>query len=265
MDYRARFFSPHLGRFLQPDSLIPDANNPQVWNRYSYVMNRPVNFNDPTGHDPIPWIYALAYVAIQGWNNGRITNSDWETATNLYLPATSPGSKESLSLNVSFEVAGVVSSTYVTTDDGRGELYFEAGGGLATPQITVSATHGKIFGNFNRTSDYEGSATQIIGGINPDVEPIGIAGEVWGANTKNPNYGVDFGLSGGYGIPTSLGILMTSAKPADKVIDRALKKFDIENTKFGNWMKEKVAPKITRHKFEGFGLFACRLAHMCGR
>jgi hypothetical protein len=43
-----------LGRFIQPDALIPDATNPQNWNRYSYVNNRPVNFNDPSGHDAIP-------------------------------------------------------------------------------------------------------------------------------------------------------------------------------------------------------------------
>ncbi len=52
MDYRARFFSPTLGRFIQPDSMIPNPVNPQSWNRYSYVMNRPVNFNDPSGHCP---------------------------------------------------------------------------------------------------------------------------------------------------------------------------------------------------------------------
>jgi RHS repeat-associated protein len=50
MDYNARFYSPLLGRFIQPDSIIPDPVNPQAWNRYSYVMNRPVNLNDPTGH-----------------------------------------------------------------------------------------------------------------------------------------------------------------------------------------------------------------------
>jgi RHS repeat-associated protein len=50
MDYRARFYSPVLGRFVQPDTLIPNAQNPQAWNRFSYVANRPVNFNDPTGH-----------------------------------------------------------------------------------------------------------------------------------------------------------------------------------------------------------------------
>jgi RHS repeat-associated protein len=50
MDYKARFYSPGLGRFIQPDSIIPAPSNPQAWNRFSYVTNRPVNFNDPTGH-----------------------------------------------------------------------------------------------------------------------------------------------------------------------------------------------------------------------
>jgi hypothetical protein len=36
--------------FLENYSLIPDPSNPQAWNRYSYVGNNPVNFNDPTGH-----------------------------------------------------------------------------------------------------------------------------------------------------------------------------------------------------------------------
>ncbi len=42
--------SPYINHFLQPDTVIPDPSNPQSWNRYSYVTNRPVNFNDPTGH-----------------------------------------------------------------------------------------------------------------------------------------------------------------------------------------------------------------------
>ncbi len=50
MDYHARFYSPSLGRFTQPDSIIPNAGNPQSWNRFSYVLNSPINFNDPTGH-----------------------------------------------------------------------------------------------------------------------------------------------------------------------------------------------------------------------
>jgi hypothetical protein len=44
--------SPYINRFLQPDTIIQDLSNPQSWNRYSYVTNRPVNFNDPSGHRP---------------------------------------------------------------------------------------------------------------------------------------------------------------------------------------------------------------------
>jgi hypothetical protein len=56
LDFNNLFFdikglsSPYINHFLQPDTLIPDPTNPQAWNRYSYVGNRPVNFNDPTGH-----------------------------------------------------------------------------------------------------------------------------------------------------------------------------------------------------------------------
>jgi hypothetical protein len=32
--------------------LVPDPSNPQSWNRYSYVYNRPVILNDPSGHCP---------------------------------------------------------------------------------------------------------------------------------------------------------------------------------------------------------------------
>ncbi|MBL8089902.1 MAG: RHS repeat-associated core domain-containing protein [Anaerolineales bacterium] len=50
MDYKARFYSPVLNRFIQPDSIVPNPYNPQMFNRFSYVGNNPINFNDPTGH-----------------------------------------------------------------------------------------------------------------------------------------------------------------------------------------------------------------------
>ncbi len=50
MDYRARFYSQSLGRFIQPDTIIPNPSSPQSWNRYSYVGNNPIMYSDPTGH-----------------------------------------------------------------------------------------------------------------------------------------------------------------------------------------------------------------------
>jgi RHS repeat-associated protein len=50
MDYKARFYSVYLNRFIQPDSIIPSPANPQSWNRFSYALNNPIRYNDPTGH-----------------------------------------------------------------------------------------------------------------------------------------------------------------------------------------------------------------------
>jgi RHS repeat-associated protein len=48
--YGARFYSPKLGRFLSPDTIVPGAANPQAYNRYSYVLGNPLKYTDPTGH-----------------------------------------------------------------------------------------------------------------------------------------------------------------------------------------------------------------------
>jgi len=54
MDYRARHYSPGLGRFIQPDTIVPYANNSQMWNRYTYVGNNSINYIDPSGHRCLP-------------------------------------------------------------------------------------------------------------------------------------------------------------------------------------------------------------------
>jgi hypothetical protein len=50
MDYRARFYDPYITHLTQPDTIIPDTKNPQAWNRYAYVLNNPIRYNDPSGH-----------------------------------------------------------------------------------------------------------------------------------------------------------------------------------------------------------------------
>jgi len=63
--YGARWYDPALGRFLQPDTIVPDPANPQSLNRYSYTLNNPLKYTDPTGHCvtpmgvPIPGCFEL--------------------------------------------------------------------------------------------------------------------------------------------------------------------------------------------------------------
>ena len=41
---------PGIGRFASADTLVPDPQNPQQFNRYTYSLNSPLVFTDPTGH-----------------------------------------------------------------------------------------------------------------------------------------------------------------------------------------------------------------------
>ena len=50
MFYGARAYSPVLGRFVSADTIVPGAGNPQAFNRYSYVLNNPLRYDDPSGH-----------------------------------------------------------------------------------------------------------------------------------------------------------------------------------------------------------------------
>ncbi len=51
---------------MQPDTLIPGAENSQSWNRYSYAVNNPVNYRDSTGHcfEPASALICLGVVIL---------------------------------------------------------------------------------------------------------------------------------------------------------------------------------------------------------
>lgn len=58
LDYmHARYYSPWWGRFLSPDPIRGRRSDPQSWNRYSYVRNRPVILAERSGRWPALFIY----------------------------------------------------------------------------------------------------------------------------------------------------------------------------------------------------------------
>jgi RHS repeat-associated protein len=70
--YNARYYDPELGRFTQADTIVPQPDNPQTLNRFSYVNNNPIIYTDPKGHfteDAIANAYRVEGVNdIWGWN-----------------------------------------------------------------------------------------------------------------------------------------------------------------------------------------------------
>jgi RHS repeat-associated protein len=47
--YGARYYNPSVGRFISEDPWEGDLSNPQTLNKYSYVLNNPLKYVDPTG------------------------------------------------------------------------------------------------------------------------------------------------------------------------------------------------------------------------
>ncbi len=83
-NFAARFNSSTLGRFLSPDPDNAGAllGSPQSWNAYSYVLNSPLNYVDPTGLD---CIYINNDTGEQiGFDRGDCDNSTEERANSGY-------------------------------------------------------------------------------------------------------------------------------------------------------------------------------------
>jgi RHS repeat-associated protein len=65
MYYRARWMDPQLGRFSQPDTIIPEqSQGVQAWDRFAYVNNNPVRYTDPSGHYCIQCLVLIGAIAV---------------------------------------------------------------------------------------------------------------------------------------------------------------------------------------------------------
>ena len=65
-----RIYDPTLARFLQADPYVQFPSNLQNHNRYSYVMNNPLSYTDPTGYFLGDLLRPLASIAISIWLPG---------------------------------------------------------------------------------------------------------------------------------------------------------------------------------------------------
>ena len=84
IDMNGRMYDPIVGRFLSPDPYVQNATNPQNFNRYSYCLNNPLKYTDPTGEvfvlDDIivaAVFGAIMNVAMQGYKGNINGNRDF--------------------------------------------------------------------------------------------------------------------------------------------------------------------------------------------
>ncbi len=86
--YGARWYDGLVGRFLSPDTIVPQPGNPQSLNRYMYVRGNPLKLIDPSGMTECAagdnacwqaeWEWKNRWYEAHGWfwKNGHWSNRD---------------------------------------------------------------------------------------------------------------------------------------------------------------------------------------------
>lgn len=70
VNMNGRMYDPVLGRMLSPDNFVSSPGSTQAFNRYSYALNNPLIYTDPSGD--LPFLAIAAFAAYQGFVAGHM-------------------------------------------------------------------------------------------------------------------------------------------------------------------------------------------------
>jgi RHS repeat-associated protein len=213
MDYKARFYSPYLNRFTQPDSIIPNPANPQTWNRFSYTINNPILYNDPDGHCGLLCAgVAIAVLAliltgdtphqptsaqIQSLADNSSTSA--EALVNLFGTDQMPGSSDTPNSRFEAVMAATTSVPYLNfnvefTDSGFKTDFQDPWGDASNNQVGHFLTAANMAYNSEPGSSEEKFFLTLIVGHEIVGDQKGFYAQ-WKAGNDNPE-AIDLFLSG---------------------------------------------------------------------
>jgi RHS repeat-associated protein len=119
LDYfGARYFASTQGRFTSPDPLLSSGRSvqPQSWNRYSYVINRPLSLVDPNGLDWGQYTDAKGHRSYH-WFDGKI--GKWHGNDYVAVPELAKGGSSLLIHADDGTLVRIRNSGFVRVTEGR--------------------------------------------------------------------------------------------------------------------------------------------------
>ena len=159
--YVGRYYDQNLAKFVSPDPFIPVPHEPQSINRYSYVVNNPVNLTDPTGYSFWGIILQVVGFVLSNSNSfaGAVTSIDLDTCN-----CTKPG----YGSNIQGSNAGQAGAVQSSVQQGTGpSSQFDQTNG----QLNVQGGDLRSFGDLQATGNFrvalvaqiEGNITSLMG------------------------------------------------------------------------------------------------------
>jgi len=155
-NYGARLYDPAIGRFVSADPVMVGIGAPQTFNRYSYALNNPMGYIDPSGHFPFAPILVGAAV-------GAIVGGIWAGVTgHNVLEGLAIGAVSGAALgsgNAFIEAYGIKSGA------GMAAVYGATGAGSGA--LNAGVHHGNI-----AAGAIAGGALGVLGSTTPTYLPI---------------------------------------------------------------------------------------------
>jgi len=76
INMNGRIYDPTIGQFMQPDNFIQAPDDPYSYNRFTYCMNNPLKYSDPSGE-----IGDSVKIEVECWEkqrNNKNSKIDWQ-------------------------------------------------------------------------------------------------------------------------------------------------------------------------------------------
>jgi hypothetical protein len=126
-----RIYDPVLARFLSPDPFVQMPDFTQSYNRYSYCLNNPFSYTDPSGE----FIHLIVGAIIGGFAN-LISNADniehaWQAFAYFGLGAVVGALSAGIGTGISAGIAAVSSTTGATFASGFAAGFVNTAANLA--------------------------------------------------------------------------------------------------------------------------------------
>ena len=167
-----RLYDANVHRFLSPDNYVQDPYNTQSFNRYGYVFNNPLSYNDPSGE--LAWFVPVIIGAVIGGGSAAIQGGN-------FGDILTGGLIGGLSGLAGFGVgnlaggAGFFSSSLVTTGFAQGAMVGFAGGfaagfvGGSLSAIASGQSIGDALSDGFMGGMIGGAAGGLINGVSSEV------------------------------------------------------------------------------------------------
>jgi len=185
--YGARYYDATLGRFISADTIVPNPRDPQELNRYTYALNNPLIYTDPTGHF--------------SFNIGKFfRRALGPVGSQIFFTV--------VAVAAAYFTAGAASSLVETG-------IFQTAAVTATDQALIGA-------NIVALAPTANAVGAVVGGIAGGAVGGGIAGGLQGGNLNSAVTGaIGGGITGG--VFAGMNVLTADWNPAERVIANALR------------------------------------------